>query len=610
MSVELNSVIGMEASEVGPGITKANERQVRWYSTRAQAVSAAGAETWTVGSQIAVGPCIWEYDGTSTVISDMTGWVPVSPVNTRHWGVAAGTDSTAALQEAVSSGLPLVHDVYCTASARLECTGPLILIGSGKGRCGISWTQGGDTEGIRVTRSSWLDSVHIDGIDLTPSSAGTSTGIVIDNDNISGTTAGRSYFNTYTRVTNCRLGAGLGVSYGWKIGIECRFPFATEISDNEIYGYASPGALIQSDFVTRSVGISVPDQAVRTLTNFQMYRNTIMGFETGAYIYNVEGSNAEQNDFQVNYDGLVYHNTITKVNQYRVRWNHLGVLGCQFRAINARQILFEANEVSYRKGRTDGGTVSLIELDSVYSVNIIGNSIRGNVSDDTDIVVDGITYLWNHSTSSADYTRQIIVSGNSFQNLHNAETNSSGVNAKYISRVGNTYDGIRNKRLNVGSANATLTSPMYLGSGDFESPSYAATNTAVVIKNIAASCLGLERQDSDGAVVVFNRSGSIVGSISTTSSGTAYNQTSDSRLKTPVSIMTAEDALEIIKKIIVRKFTWNSTGESDTGAFAQELYEVWPIAVTPGVGDPGDPDFIPWSVDYSKIVPLLIAAMK
>lgn len=87
MSVELNSVIGMEASEVGPGITK-TKRQVRWYSTRAQAVSAASAETWTVGAQIAVGPCVWEYDGTSTAISDMTGWVPVAPVSLEHWGGA------------------------------------------------------------------------------------------------------------------------------------------------------------------------------------------------------------------------------------------------------------------------------------------------------------------------------------------------------------------------------------------------------------------------------------------------------------------------------------------------------------------------------------------
>ena len=85
MSVELNSVIGMEASEVGPGITKANERQIRWYSTRAQAVSAASSETWTVGAQIAVGPCVWEYDGTSTAISDMTGWVPVWPVKPTHF---------------------------------------------------------------------------------------------------------------------------------------------------------------------------------------------------------------------------------------------------------------------------------------------------------------------------------------------------------------------------------------------------------------------------------------------------------------------------------------------------------------------------------------------
>jgi len=46
------------------------------------------------------------------------------------------------------------------------------------------------------------------------------------------------------------------------------------------------------------------------------------------------------------------------------------------------------------------------------------------------------------------------------------------------------------------------------------------------------------------------------------------------------------------------------------GVIAQEAYEVYPEAVVPGVGEPGEPGHISWGVDYSKFVPLLLREIQ
>lgn len=83
---KLNDILGTEASGINTRIEENARRQVKWYASRSIAVEAATTGTWPVGAQISVGPTIWQYDGTSTAISDMPGWVPVGDLRLEHFG--------------------------------------------------------------------------------------------------------------------------------------------------------------------------------------------------------------------------------------------------------------------------------------------------------------------------------------------------------------------------------------------------------------------------------------------------------------------------------------------------------------------------------------------
>jgi Chaperone of endosialidase len=107
---------------------------------------------------------------------------------------------------------------------------------------------------------------------------------------------------------------------------------------------------------------------------------------------------------------------------------------------------------------------------------------------------------------------------------------------------------------------------------------------------------------SDTKIAFYNGNGG-VGSITTNGTATAYNTSSDARLKTVLGPLSAG---ALIDSISVYDFAWNSGGFG-RGAIAQELHAVVPDAVTVG-GD--DPLTDPWQVDYSKLVPLLVAEVK
>jgi hypothetical protein len=69
--------------------------------------------------------------------------------------------------------------------------------------------------------------------------------------------------------------------------------------------------------------------------------------------------------------------------------------------------------------------------------------------------------------------------------------------------------------------------------------------------------------------------------------------------------------VEAIQRMRPVSFVWNSTDESDIGFLAHELMTVAPTAVQ---GQPDDvhPDgsIKPQQVDHSKLVPILVAAVK
>ena len=117
------------------------------------------------------------------------------------------------------------------------------------------------------------------------------------------------------------------------------------------------------------------------------------------------------------------------------------------------------------------------------------------------------------------------------------------------------------------------------------------------------------RTGSNGAIIGFRRSGISVGNISVTSSSTAYNTSSDYRLKTDVQPMIG--ATERLKALKPVNFEWIGSGERVDGFIAHEAQEVVPEAVhgtKDEVDDEGEPVY--QGIDQSKLVPLLTAALQ
>jgi hypothetical protein len=110
---------------------------------------------------------------------------------------------------------------------------------------------------------------------------------------------------------------------------------------------------------------------------------------------------------------------------------------------------------------------------------------------------------------------------------------------------------------------------------------------------------------SNGELIRFAKgTTTAVGSISVTASTTAYNTSSDQRLKE--NIADADDAGSKVDAIQVRQFDWKADGShQDYGMVAQELMTVAPEAVSVSE-DPEDM----MGVDYSKLVPMLIKEIQ
>ncbi len=121
--------------------------------------------------------------------------------------------------------------------------------------------------------------------------------------------------------------------------------------------------------------------------------------------------------------------------------------------------------------------------------------------------------------------------------------------------------------------------------------------------------LYVQRPDgTNGNAISFFRASVSTGSISLSGSATAYNTSSDYRLKEDLQDF---KGLEMVSKIPVYDFKWKTDESRSYGVMAHELQEVLPDAVT------GDKDAInedesinPQGVDYSKIVPLLIKSIQ
>ena len=129
---------------------------------------------------------------------------------------------------------------------------------------------------------------------------------------------------------------------------------------------------------------------------------------------------------------------------------------------------------------------------------------------------------------------------------------------------------------------------------------YTNPQTGMALKNLSTA---------NTYAILFSNPNGIVGSITSSGTTTAYNTSSDYRLKENIVPMT--DALTKVSALKPVTYTWKADGSSSQGFIAHELAEVCPEAVN------GEKDAInedgsikPQGIDTSFLVATLTAAIQ
>jgi hypothetical protein len=264
------------------------------------------------------------------------------------------------------------------------------------------------------------------------------------------------------------------------------------------------------------------------------------------------------------------------------------------------------------------GTTLSLNIDSTLRVN------AGNLGIANSVVLPGAPSAASLSLSgSLTLSGNIVVGSNNFlqhDTNYNYLAGPDGVThlALGTSTIGlNTHYQIKHEfRDNSGTVQATIDNTVMNVPTNITTPyittplvragssAYAAVTTAINVGYGGGSAFGVTCRpgvDSAFPVVFYNAAGTQVGTISTTSTTTAYNTTSDERLKMDFQPFDAGPALDAMQ---VYNFAWRSTGERAYGVVAQQAIQVFPEAVT------HDSTLDMWAVDYSKFVPLLLQEIK
>jgi len=189
--------------------------------------------------------------------------------------------------------------------------------------------------------------------------------------------------------------------------------------------------------------------------------------------------------------------------------------------------------------------------------------------------------------------------------FRNSTTGDGATDGTQFAGVGADFE-IYNKENGFIAFGTNNTERMRIGSdGNVSIGTTSTGGNAAIVLSTSSFTIGIKHFASDGQTSnSFEVGGSLVGSITHTTTTTAYNTSSDARLKE--NIADAEDAGAKVDAIQVRQFDWKADGaHQDYGMIAQELLEVAPEAVS---GDPESDDMM--GVDYSKLVPMMLKEIQ
>lgn len=254
--------------------------------------------------------------------------------------------------------------------------------------------------------------------------------------------------------------------------------------------------------------------------------------------------------------------------------------------------------------------LNLPNANSYSNISSTGvNSIRLAASANTNAIISGRSTTNNiaglafvagtaDTNSVADMYFQVLENDNTDfatqTNLAFAWYNGSGSSIMTGTRAGSWSFGP--------SSGSTHTSHRFISR-----VTNAATTDAIVISqfNIDGDATGgryFQCQNSAGTEV-----GRIEAATATT---TTFTGSSDKRLKQKPSSF---EGLSKVLQMQPREFEWISNpGKRDKGFYAQELYEVYPEAVSVGTDALTESGALktPWGIDYGRLTPVLVRALQ
>lgn len=277
-------------------------------------------------------------------------------------------------------------------------------------------------------------------------------------------------------------------------------------------------------------------------------------------------------------------------------------------------------------------TVTNLSANSITTGTLSGDRITGGTITGTTletassgrrVKISGTTAIFYDESSLYTGTITVTGSGNGSVMTVNGPFTSRSISFSsintYISGGGGTYIDMSDEpRIVIGgvttvTGNFTVSGSSGLNSG-WQNSAGSQIGGGTITSSANGNPASFSRIGTNGTIMAFSRSdgstSSIVGSISVTTAATAYNTSSDYRLKENVVPLTgALDRLNLLKP---SKF--NFIVEPDRvvdGFIAHEVAEVIPEAIhgeKDAMNEDGTPNY--QGIDQSKIVPLLVAAVQ
>jgi hypothetical protein len=261
------------------------------------------------------------------------------------------------------------------------------------------------------------------------------------------------------------------------------------------------------------------------------------------------------------------------------------------------------------------GWIQQMRTDSATAYNLILQPVGGNVLIGTTTDNGAKLQLFNSGTAT-----QLIITGGDTSNQRLEVTDGTVTNRFGIFGRTNGDAGVLGTQTNHALVfNTNNTERMRINSGGEVLVGTTTTDVNTqgcqlrpfglgIFVRSGASTLQLNRLTSDGIIASFRTNDVERGSISIAGSVTSYNVTSDYRLKEDFQEV---KGLEKVGAIKVYDYKWKLDEKRMDGVLAHELAEVLPYAVF------GEKDEIDengnnrmQSVDYSKIVPIMIKAIQ